>query len=924
MDLARESLPNASEPPRSDGEMADIDLLHRISVELIGEQDIRVLYAKIVNAAVAIMRSQFGTIQILCPEDDPSGNAGKLLLLAHHGFPAETVKFWELVDPSAFSSCTRALKTGQRAIIPDFEEWNEIAGSPDFLAFRSAGIRSAQTTPLLSRDGKLIGMISTHWRDPHVPSERDLRLLDILARQAADLLERTKAEEALRAREQQLDGILGAVTDSLICFDRNFRITFVNEQAQIRLQKNSSDLVGRKIWDLFPEAVGSVVHRELTRAMSERVAVDFEHYYEPWSRWFSDKVYPTADGGIAVYSQDITQRKHVQTALDDSQTRYRALFDTIDEGFCIIEFLDGPNGPLSDYVHIEANAAYAANTGIPDVVGQKVRDMVPDEADGWVQIYRDVLLTGEPVRFERELVSTGRHLELAASRIEPVERRQVAVLFKDVTARKRAEASLRESDDRLRMATDAANIGAFEWIIESGVNTWTPELEKMYGLKPGEFGQTLQSWEQLVHPEDRALAVAAVDRAMTTGEPVEQEWRVVWPDRSVHWIFARFQTTKDASGKPTRLTGVNMDVTSRKHAEELQKLLTGELSHRVKNMLATVQAIATQTLRHSSSTADFVASFGGRIQSMSRVHSQLSSNEWKGTQLRAIVQDQIKLGPADETRISVSGPDVHLDVQTVPQMAMIMHELGTNSIKYGALSKPSGTIAIKWTVRDNTLHLLWTEHGGPRVEAPVRRGFGTMLIERSATGAGGKARMSAEADGVQWEISLPLPENGVASSSFAGGSTEDRDDREKTAVRRVATPSPKAFGGKRILIVEDESLVAMELADQLEEAGAKIVGPAGNIPDALGLIERELFHAALLDANLAGMPVDDIAAALTRKNVPFAFVSGYGRESLPQSFAAAEALSKPFSPKELLLLVGRLLDKRPDILQHKNTTPRSA
>jgi signal transduction histidine kinase/CheY-like chemotaxis protein len=143
------------------------------------------------------------------------------------------------------------------------------------------------------------------------------------------------------------------------------------------------------------------------------------------------------------------RRKEAETALADSEERYRTLFNSIDEGFCIIEFLDGPHGPLSDYVHIEANPAYELHAGIPNVVGQKLREMVPDEADGWAELYGSVLRTGKPIRFERELVATGRHLELAAFRIEPASRRQVAVLFQDITARKRAEASLQHLNETL-------------------------------------------------------------------------------------------------------------------------------------------------------------------------------------------------------------------------------------------------------------------------------------------------------------------------------------------------------------------------------------------------------------------------------------------------------------------------------------------
>jgi signal transduction histidine kinase/CheY-like chemotaxis protein len=198
-------LPIADLSGQNPDELSDIDLLHHISVALIGEQDRFELYGKIVEAAVAITGSQFGTMQLLCPAGDTSGHGGELQLLAHRGLPPEAVRFWQWVSPAAYSSCTLALKLGQRAIIADFEAWGDIAGKPDLEAFRAAGIRSAQTTPLLSRRGKLLGMISTHWCQPHQPSQRDLRMLDIVARQAADLLERTMAEEELRRLNETLE-----------------------------------------------------------------------------------------------------------------------------------------------------------------------------------------------------------------------------------------------------------------------------------------------------------------------------------------------------------------------------------------------------------------------------------------------------------------------------------------------------------------------------------------------------------------------------------------------------------------------------------------------------------------------------------------------------------------------------------------------
>ena len=145
-----------------------------------------------------------------------------------------------------------------------------------------------------------------------------------------------------------------------------------------------------------------------------------------------------------------------------TEPQYRTLFNSMNEGFCVIEFFDGPHGPLSDYIHVEANAAYTEHAGIPNVVGQKLREMVGEEADAWVAVYGGVLKTGEPVRFQRELVETGRYLDVAAYRIEPASMKQVAVLFTDVSARRRTEAALAETGERLRfldaLTTAAASL----------------------------------------------------------------------------------------------------------------------------------------------------------------------------------------------------------------------------------------------------------------------------------------------------------------------------------------------------------------------------------------------------------------------------------------------------------------------------------
>jgi signal transduction histidine kinase len=195
-----------------EAELRDSKLLQEISSQLIHEERIEALYETILDAAVAIMRSDFGSMQMLYPE---RGKAGELRLLAFRGFDPESARFWEWVRADSGCTCGEALRTGRRAIAADVATCGFMAGTADRGALLKAGMLAAQSTPLISRGGKIVGMISTHWRAPHVPAERDLRLLDILARQAADLIERRRAEEALREADRRKDEFIAMLSHEL-------------------------------------------------------------------------------------------------------------------------------------------------------------------------------------------------------------------------------------------------------------------------------------------------------------------------------------------------------------------------------------------------------------------------------------------------------------------------------------------------------------------------------------------------------------------------------------------------------------------------------------------------------------------------------------------------------------------------------------
>jgi len=179
----------------------------------------------------------------------------------------------------------------------------------------------------------------------------------------------------------------------------------------------------------------------------------------------------------------------------------------------------------------------------------------------------------------------------------------VAATYKDQTAIMAVQEQLQVGQERQRLAHQAARIGTFEWRIDEDVNEWSPELEAMYGLTPGEFGKTQGSWEGLVHPDDLASAKASVKAALKCDEPVEGEWRVVWPDRSVHWVVGRFRAVRDATGKARRLIGVNVDITGRKEAEDEVRRLNENLEQLVQARTAELSAANRELEAFSYSVA---------------------------------------------------------------------------------------------------------------------------------------------------------------------------------------------------------------------------------------------------------------------------------------------------------------------------------
>lgn len=470
-------------------------------------------------------------------------------------------------------------------------------------------------------------------------------------------------------------------------------------------------------------------------------------------------------------------------------------------------------------------------------------------------------------------------------------------LLIDVTKRKEAEMAAAQMAAIVSSSDDAIVSKTLDGIVTS----WNGGAVRIFGYRPEEMiGSSIR---KLIPPELQEEEDHILSR-IRKGERIDHFDTVrVTKDGEHIDVSLTISPILDPDNKIIGASKIARDVRDRKRHEELQRLLFNELNHRVKNTLATIQSLASQSLRTSANPNEFVNSFNGRVTALARAHDLLVKQQMSGTSLKQLVHEQVALGAEEAGRVAFSGPDITLDARVSIQMALVLHELATNARKYGALSVPDGALTITWRIESgdaSVLHLEWRESGVADVREPRSTGFGTTLIQRSLEANSGETSLHFKDDGLICKIRLPLPEK------------QDFNDLPLVANRERSASSVDEPGGllkgKRLLVVEDEPLLAMELEAELQSLGFSVVGPALTIKDARRLIADEEVDAALLDVNLAGETSGELAERLQEKVVPFAFLTGYGREGLPSGFQDAEIIPKPVVQARLIAAITGLLN----------------
>jgi len=340
--------------------------------------------------------------------------------------------------------------------------------------------------------------------------------------------------------------------------------------------------------------------------------------------------------------------------------------------------------------------------------------------------------------------------------------RTIGVLL-DVTERKQAEEALQEREAELQAALNAGSLATFVVDFKTGEVKSSARLNQLYGY-PDDQPLTIADLRARYHPHDHAQIRSKVQRDRQDPSIRFFDWmlRICLPDQTIRWVNGRGEYIRDENGILLQSRGVILDITERKRWEEHQQLLINELNHRVKNTLATVQSVASQTLRNAETTESARVALEARLFALSRAHDVLTRENWESASLHEIISEAIAPYRHErEDRLKTSGPDVRLPPRMALAIAMALQELATNAVKYGALSNASGEVEICWSVTDEgaepRLNLAWRESGGPQVSLPKHRGFGTRLIERSlAQDLNGGVEIHFEPPGLTCTVSAPL------------------------------------------------------------------------------------------------------------------------------------------------------------------------
>ncbi|MFN0219182.1 MAG: PAS domain S-box protein [Hyphomicrobium sp.] len=592
--------------------------------------------------------------------------------------------------------------------------------------------------------------------------------------QLASAAPQSSEAPAARVSRDLLNAVLAQLEEGVIITDADGRIVFVNEAARqlhgvARLDVTPSDYSAT--YHLFTEdgQPHPIDDLPLTRAVkyAESVVGRRWRIRKPDGREvlaIGDAT-PVRDPsgkqiGAVLTIRDDTKRHAVEQNLREAEVHFRSMADNISQ----LAWMAQADGALFWY-----NKRWFDYTGAApeDMMGWGWRAVHhPDHIDRVIAHFRQSIESGEQWEDTFPLRSREGEYRWFLSRAQPIrdEAGDIVLWFgtnTDVTDIREAQDALRLSEARFRGTFENAAVGVAHVSFDG---RWLMVNDRLCELLYASRSDLLQlDFDAVTHPDDR-LASAEQRNLMREGslKTYGLDKRLVRSDGSAVWVSETGSLQCDDADTPLYAILVIEDITLRRAAIEHQKFLMRELSHRTKNLLAVIQSIARQTGMNSASTEDFNKRFMPRLAALASSHDLLVNEEWSGVRLDELVREQLKpfLGDDGETRLILKGPQLVVTPTTAQALGLALHELATNAAKYGALSKPGGSLHVGWSfdpnAGDSAFRLTWTERGGPAVAPPDRRGFGHIVVEQVvASSLLGASKLTFEPAGVDWELEAP-------------------------------------------------------------------------------------------------------------------------------------------------------------------------
>lgn len=459
---------------------------------------------------------------------------------------------------------------------------------------------------------------------------------------------------------------------------------------------------------------------------------------------------------LMVVVRDVTAEHAARRSLANSENRLRSLIDATPD---VVYQMSPDWSELRDF-----QGRSAPSGGIAP--GRWIDNYtLPEDREEIASAIAASIREEEPFDLEHRARKADGSLGWFHSRAFPV-RNQAGEIIEwfgmasEVTDRRNSEEQLRRGAEMLRMASKIGAVGLWDWRVGTDEVVWSDENFRLLGYAPGTVTPSFELWRESVHPEDRDRILAAIERSLEVGEDYVAEYRLRQADGRIAWVLARGRALPGKDGSPERMLGAIIETTERRRQEEWQKLLVAELQHRVRNLISMMRSVVRQSADSHADVGEYVDHLIGRLEAMGRTQSSLARVPGAKVNLAEVIHEELIAHAAHTRGLHIEGPDIELSPKAAEVVTLAVHELATNSIKYGALGA-AGHIRIVWTVADRGadrwVQLRWQETVPVAGNQSDRRGFGRQLIEeRVPYELRGEGLFTVHDTGVLAELAFPL------------------------------------------------------------------------------------------------------------------------------------------------------------------------